>query len=892
MSCWIRLGIEPTKDNDVIRGAYRARLPQHHPETDPEGFQALRQAYELALRFAREEAAEADEPADDETSPADQTMAAFDALLLDSTRRFHPAAWQAFNLELDRLPLEVLDEVCWPLLRELLDAGPISHVCARLLAQRLGWASRLLDLDFDNARHVDEFLQRIDAADPFDTSLMSHWPAVAQLETLWYVRTLNHLHREASLDDYRYFASLHTCIPLPADDQLMQRLAIQSSQAGVASKDFLDIFSEQHRLAPQNVDWLYLLASQRSALGMEELALQAWVQLWREHQHPKAATWLLALCARHQPQRLPLLIQAFDRLENFRDWSDDLSDVSQEYGSPSQRPETLGRWFRARQLDLQDIADAFVEWRISEDELPLLAWLITDSDDRPLQTLYQHAWALHRGDVPLLQRIMAAPEPPDVIDQLILEGFRYQADQQICWLTQAPIPLALEAFLAGDAATALAPQLHKGEPLELSLRWMQRLRAYDVQALARLDEAFSLDKRDAVLDGLKLQARLAEQGLRLPVIDGHCDVWEWHRQALYLLATLNEPVRWLGAQSAHCIDAMNIVREHPLARLQPLLCRLNREQGSASGLLGWLQAADPVHALLARQLFSVQEALDSTRLLSNDRLFECMRSDIGSFSEDLLGRMLAGGVLYHDPLLNAQQRKYLLESITEVVNPQDWFDGFRHGLIKGEPTRPPRQALTDESVNDCAAFYLALDVLKDLVAYGSAGVPRQKILLRLQRAKDDGQNGLGLRFALSALLSWSERLLLAKADTRPTPAMAFWRIGTRLGREKFIGQVIATLLLTPLLALFSGSMAFAYGVLALALVLLLSAILRRLHDMGRGVATFVLLVGLSPVLPFLPLVLFGFPGEKLPNRYGVPPDSDREDTLSGGLQAALRRLNG
>ena len=49
---------------------------------------------------------------------------------------------------------------------------------------------------------------------------------------------------------------------------------------------------------------------------------------------------------------------------------------------------------------------------------------------------------------------------------------------------------------------------------------------------------------------------------------------------------------------------------------------------------------------------------------------------------------------------------------------------------------------------------------------------------------------------------------------------------------------------------------------------------------------------LSLVLPFMPLLLFGFPGDKLPNRYGVPPDSGGEDTLSGGLQTALRRLNG
>lgn len=64
MSCWIRLGIEPTTDETLIRSAYRARLPAHHPETDPEGFQALRMAYESALRLAREEEEEAGDEID------------------------------------------------------------------------------------------------------------------------------------------------------------------------------------------------------------------------------------------------------------------------------------------------------------------------------------------------------------------------------------------------------------------------------------------------------------------------------------------------------------------------------------------------------------------------------------------------------------------------------------------------------------------------------------------------------------------------------------------------------------------------------------------------------------------------------------------------------------
>ncbi|MDI2594922.1 J domain-containing protein [Pseudomonas sp. 681] len=889
MSCWIRLGIEPTQDNDAIRSAYRARLPQHHPETDPQGFQALREAYEVALRYAREEDLE---ETDAGASAADQLLAHFEALLLDSTRRFNPDAWHAFNLELDQQSLETLDEVCWALLRQLLDAGPVSHTCVRLLAQRMGWANRMLDLAFEHARQVDEFLQRIAVPDPFDTSLMTHWPVAAQLESLWYVRTLDYLHRNEPLADFQYFASLHTCVPLPADDALLQRLAVQFTQASIASKSFLELVSEQHRLAPDDVDWLYLLACQRSALGLEELALQAWVRLWLEHQHPKAATWLLELCARHQPLRLPLLIQAFDRLENFRAWSDDLNDVSQEYGSPSQRPETLARWFNARQLDLVGIADAFVEWRINGDELPLLAWLMIEGEDPQLQTLYQHAWALHRGDVPLLQRVMDAPQASDVLDELVLQGFKYQAEQQLCWLTHAPIPLALKAFLDSQAAQPLlAPELQKGEPRELALLWMRRLRPYDVLALTRLDEAFAPGKQGAMLGGVHLQVQLAEQGLLLPAMTADLDVWEWHRQALYLLATLADPQRWLGAQSATCVDAMNIPREHPLARLQPLLRRLNREEGCASGLLGWLQAEDPVHALLARQLLGVQEALDSTKLLGNDRLLACMRSDIRAFDDDLLGRMLLCGVLYQDPLMDAEQRGYLLGRISGVTNPEDWFDKFRDSLIKGEPTRPPRSALEGEGI-DSDAFYLALDALKGLARHGGAGVPRRKMLQCMQKAKDYPAHGLGLRFALSALLSWSERLLLAKSDTRPVPSSAFWRLGSRLGRKAFIGQVLGCVLITPVVALLSGTAVSGFAMLLLGVLLLLSATLRRLHDMGRGIPTLLIIGCLTPVLPFLPLLLFGFPGDTLPNRYGVPPDSADQETLPGGLQATLRRLNG
>jgi hypothetical protein len=47
---WASLGIAPTDATDVIRRAYREQLKKTGPETDPEGFQRLRAAYEAALQ--------------------------------------------------------------------------------------------------------------------------------------------------------------------------------------------------------------------------------------------------------------------------------------------------------------------------------------------------------------------------------------------------------------------------------------------------------------------------------------------------------------------------------------------------------------------------------------------------------------------------------------------------------------------------------------------------------------------------------------------------------------------------------------------------------------------------------------------------------------------------
>ena len=52
MNIWKVLGVEATKDKDIIKKAYRTKLTAVNPEDDPQGFMQLRQAYEEAVKLA------------------------------------------------------------------------------------------------------------------------------------------------------------------------------------------------------------------------------------------------------------------------------------------------------------------------------------------------------------------------------------------------------------------------------------------------------------------------------------------------------------------------------------------------------------------------------------------------------------------------------------------------------------------------------------------------------------------------------------------------------------------------------------------------------------------------------------------------------------------------
>ena len=84
---WNILEIEPTDDVEEILAAYRKKLVVTNPEDDQEGFMALKEAYDEAIRLAE---GGDEEEAEEELS---ETMAKVDELYKDITKRVDTSLW-------------------------------------------------------------------------------------------------------------------------------------------------------------------------------------------------------------------------------------------------------------------------------------------------------------------------------------------------------------------------------------------------------------------------------------------------------------------------------------------------------------------------------------------------------------------------------------------------------------------------------------------------------------------------------------------------------------------------------------------------------------------------------------------------------------------------------
>ncbi|NIF59438.1 molecular chaperone DnaJ [Enterobacter sp. Ap-916] len=153
---WDVLGIEPTRDESEIRRAYARELKLRRPDKDPKGFQALREAFDSAKRYASSTVVLNDEDEHFPGKPEPTPMMDYVRELMQEQTSQPQTLWsknelweqaQSVSTLLIRDELEGLGTLHRYLDNEIPDALEARHVFSLMLAEALSeqkWLNRSL----------------------------------------------------------------------------------------------------------------------------------------------------------------------------------------------------------------------------------------------------------------------------------------------------------------------------------------------------------------------------------------------------------------------------------------------------------------------------------------------------------------------------------------------------------------------------------------------------------------------------------------------------------------------------------------------------------------------------------------------------------------------------
>lgn len=130
------LGIEETKDEKLIKKAYREKLAVTNPEDNPEGFKRLRSAYEEACILAKTEEEEENQEEPDD-SPSGVWAAQFEGIYKNINKRVDVTNWEALFAQDIFLALEEEENCCIKLLQFMMGHCNIPTEVWNLLDEKM-----------------------------------------------------------------------------------------------------------------------------------------------------------------------------------------------------------------------------------------------------------------------------------------------------------------------------------------------------------------------------------------------------------------------------------------------------------------------------------------------------------------------------------------------------------------------------------------------------------------------------------------------------------------------------------------------------------------------------------------------------------------------------------
>lgn len=905
-SCWQILEIEATQDEQVIRKAYRKLLPNYHPETDPEGFAKLREAYENALKLAKAQASAAIEQTvdpiiDANQAKVDEVLASYKELLLDRNRRLRPEAWHQWIDEvLDQQPLAISEQVYWPILWETLTLYIHSHHCFSILSKRLNWQDRLLDLEPVTARDVGERLNHLAAPDLFDYSCLSHLPFEIQQDIIWFFETANVIAHNEPSHILQRFLTIHGTLYIPDNLEASQHICQWLCLAKIGSSSWCNFIEKQQANASTEelIDWQYWQATQYELLDRYEQALPLWISLVDEL--PNLEDKLLYYCQQTYLDYLPLLILALNK---------PLIKQTENWTLTSKTNLSALRMATAYSQATSPLAQDFINDHLEADCFAFSDNILRkDYSDNRTHKLYYYAWILKYGDESQLQLIaQEQTSSHGVIYSFIIERFKLQAEKLLALFATNETLQLVKNYLTTQQPNEQLNTLDfaQASTKKLINTWLFRLRWYTTSPLGALKKLGYIAEMPPsfVKEYLYFLQFIEHYQLAwldpqtLPANSVHSSpIQLWQQLSLFIVGLLNssnnhwlaDHKQWLDtlpANTNHWLDdylkAILVLPKKVIHNnwQEVLLDKLKPDSTSFCLFLSYRFSANHYFEVGPRQ----QNITTLVMSLLHQYSYYLLQKDL---PEELI---LFCMLLVDHPKLTEQQQQQVM-AVAEQLMANSYLANKLYKFRENNSADLKEhilQRLNTEQAKHLIDYWLELTNKKQTLTSSQINY--------LNALRDNADDSLLTRLTAESLLTYKKPKLSTKLSMAvqpkakyktgqdiPKDGLAGFFSGTgRIGRLEYVGHLILLLLLIVFCFVLSmlltaasdgyRELYIAAGVIACCLRFY-AITTRRLHDLGRSSKAFIWFAIIAIITKGIAIgVLCLLPGKKESNEHGPPP---------------------